>query len=298
MGGNVLKYWVTMSRLKQLLFLVGSVFLVWGGIWYLRSLGGEGISVPQFIVAEHDPEISADAWLLFDMETGEIIKDHNASKKVPIASVTKLMTAEVAVTSLDLDATTTVSWSAIQTDGRAGRLRAGERIQTRELLFPLLLESSNDAAEEIAEQYKKNGSLSGAMTREARNLGMHESSFADASGLADGNTSTAVDLSILLRHLFNKQRYLLDITTLPQYVGKEHDWLNNNPVHDEWGYLGGKHGYTEEAGRTFAGVFLEHLKGGDKREIGMVLLHSDDIRSDVRTLRTYLREEVAYAVAL
>jgi D-alanyl-D-alanine carboxypeptidase len=89
---------------------------------------------------------------------------------------------------------------------------------------------------------------------------MHKSTFVDPSGLSADNESTALDLAVLLRHLYRDQRQLLDMTMLPYYIGTNHDWLNNNPVHREEGYLGGKHGFTDEAGRTFAGVFHERLR--------------------------------------
>ncbi len=256
---------------------------------------------PRYVLHEGvTPELSSVTWLLFDARTGKTILGSNEGMIVPIASVSKLLTAEVTLQDLDLSTTTEVSEGAVNIEGKAGRLKAGEIMSVRELLFPLLIESSNDAAEVIKEVYEKEQgegqTFPERLTIRAQEIGMKDTVFRDPSGLSSENRSTALDLAVLLRHLFTTKRYILDITTLSQYIGEgeRHEWYNNNPVYEEVGYVGGKHGFTDEAGRTFAGIFNESVSEDGERPIGLVILGSKDLKKDVAALRSYVQEYIEY----
>lgn len=238
------------------------------------------------------PEVSARAWGVFDTDTGQLLFGNDVDGVRPIASVTKLMTAEVALDSLDLEATTTLSRRAITTEGRAGSLEAGEEYSIRELLFPLLLSSSNDAAEAIAEYADRNTFLT-QMNETAEKIGMTSTAYGDPSGLSPSSVSSVADLAKLVAYLSHNQQYLLDISQLQNYVG-QHTWHNVNKASAIETFRGGKHGYTDEAGRTLAALFEEQLFNGDTQHITIVLLGSEDLKSDVETLRSFLREHVAY----
>jgi D-alanyl-D-alanine carboxypeptidase len=269
------------------LLLLGGIFLIVGSWFDKEQSGGNMLIESPATLERTPPSISADSWLVFDMGTGEHILGRHEKQVLPIASVTKLMTAESAYTHFDMGTTTRISWGAVSAEGRAGRLKAGETTTLHELLFPLLLESSNDAAEALSE-YRGRGSFLTFMNVKAESLEMRNTHFADPSGLSPQNTSTAEDLSLLLIHLYHHDAHILDITTLKSYIGANHDWLNNNPLVLSPGYRGGKHGYTEEANRTFAGVFEQTFSDGRTRPVGIVVLGSSDIKRDVETLRLYL----------
>lgn len=267
-------------------------------LWYFAPTREVSLGTQIYEVDAGMPQgLSAEAWLLFDVETGEELAGKDALAVVPIASVTKLMTAEVAFSQMDLATTTMISFEAYATEGRAGRLSAGEWIAVRELIFPLLLESSNDAASALAEAYGPPGTFIEGMEKRADELGMTATTFRDPSGLSPDNRSTAKDLKSLLMHFFHERRHVLDITMLTHYVGKDHDWMNNDPVVGVEGYRGGKHGFTDEAGRTFAGVFEVRLSSGQVRPIGIILLKSNGILEDVELLRTFTEERVRYRSA-
>lgn len=261
---------------------------------YLQSSEELVLGTPSYVVGDTPLSgVSARAWEVFDAETGEVLSGKDEFEKLPIASVTKLMTAEVALLTLDLSTTTQISWNAVSTEGRAGKLSAGEIIRVRELLFPLLIESSNDAAEAIAE-YGDHGTFVTAMNTRAREIGMHDTVFAGPSGLSEENISTADDVRKLLLHLMVDHRHALDITRLEKFIGEDHTWWNNSPVFSSEGFLGGKHGYTDEAGRTLAAVFEQSLRGGVRRPVGIVLLDSEDIERDTSIIREYLSAFVSY----
>ncbi len=222
-------------------------------------------------------DIGAEAYAIFDVETGTVLTSQNAEEKRPIASVTKLFSAATVLDDALLEEATEITWNDIETEGRAGKLVAGEEYTNRELLWPLLLESSNDAAAALE---RANPNLLAEMNQLASSRGLDTFNFADASGLSAENTASAQDLAILTAELYRTEPHLFDITQLPQYVGEETGWVNNNPfIHDE-AYRGGKHGFTYEAGRTGVFIFDE-----GERTLGYVVLGSDDLVADITKLR-------------
>lgn len=231
------------------------------------------------------PILSASQFLVFDMNTGTTIVEESPDTVVPIASITKLFAAANLLTNYDLQATATVTWSDLAGDGGAGKLAYGETYSYRDLLFPLLIESSNDAA--LVLERTTTGTLVTAMNEWASTTGAVKTTFVDASGIADANVSTASDLKVLLRSAFSNRHHIFDITTLPQYIGAYTGWLNNNPVAREAGYRGGKNGYTASANRTLVAVFDETING-HTYTLGYIILGSDDIKADFSILRQFI----------
>lgn len=254
-----------------------------------------GYGPPEYVLEPAsfaEAHITAGAWIVFDAETGIVFESVERTTVRPLASVTKFVTAATAMRIADLESTTTVSWRAVGTEGRAGNLRAGDTLTIRELLFPLLLESSNDAAEAIAEHVGRDPFIAN-MNAYAAELGMENSSFYDPSGLSFHNVSTAEDLRLLTMALYRDHRYVLDITRLPRYAAEHQVWQNAVPVASEAGYRGGKNGFTDEAGRTLLAVFDEEFSSGS-RPIGIVLLGSTDVRGDTAALRAAVHAGVDY----
>jgi serine-type D-Ala-D-Ala endopeptidase (penicillin-binding protein 7) len=234
--------------------------------------------------------VSATSYLIFDQISGTEIASKDSTKVLPIASVTKLLTAAMFYKDIDLEATTSITWADLNTEGDAGRLRYGNEYSYRELLFPVLLESSNDAA---AALLRVKPDLLEKMNAYAASLGLTSTHFSDTSGLGE-NTSTAYELFMLARTLYEHDPHIFDITRLNQYVGTHTGWMNNNPLVHEEGYRGGKHGYTNLAGRTDVAFFEETLATGQKRTIGYVLLGSEHIQEDIDLLRAQVREKVRF----
>jgi D-alanyl-D-alanine carboxypeptidase len=233
--------------------------------------------------------LTGSAYIVFDVETGEVLLENRSSEVLPIASVTKLFTA-VAMNKRDLLATTTISYQDTWAEEDFGKLRAGEDYQLRELLFPLLLESSNDAAAHFERVTK--GEVVSEMNQLVKEVGLKNTALADASGLSSNNVSTADDLARFLSYLHREESYILDITTLKQYVGPYTGWVNNNPVLGK-DYQGGKHGYTEAAKRTGAVLFSETISG-NKKTIGYVVLGSQSLAMDVSVLRDFVHSHIRF----
>lgn len=248
------------------------------------------ILAPALTSSTNIPNLSAPQFLVFDMNTKTVIVSRNADATVPIASVTKLFAAATVLAGDDLQATTSITWSDLAGEGEAGKLLYGQIYSYRDVLFPLLIESSNDAAM-VLERVTK-GTLIEAMNSWARATGATHTKFVDASGINDENVSTATDLQLLLGTVFLTQPHIFDITTLPQYIGTYTGWLNNNPVAGEPGYRGGKHGYTTAANRTLVAVFAETI-GGHTYTLGYIILGSNDIKADFLILRDFINTQAA-----
>ncbi|MCA9359534.1 D-alanyl-D-alanine carboxypeptidase [Candidatus Kaiserbacteria bacterium] len=239
------------------------------------SAESETNSLELRVLTQPSIQIDVDSYVVFDIETGEIILSQNPDKELPIASITKLFTAKKLLET-DFNQKITITREDVETEGRAGKLSAGEEYEAKELIFPLLLESSNDAAT--------------AIERNIGKITLADKTLFDGSGLSSRNKSTAKELSSEVRDIYKNLPYIFDVTTLKQYVSDKNGWVNNSPVRDLEGYKGGKHGFTYEANRTLVAVFSE--KKLDNRELGYILLGSDDLRSDVIKLRSLVEDSV------
>ncbi len=245
------------------------------------------------------PAVSAEAYLVADLETGEVILGRDESAVKPIASITKLMTAVISLETINQFQNTTISAEAIATNGDYGGLRFGEILPTGDLLYPLLLESSNDAAEALAEHLGRDRFID-LMNQKARALGLERTSFVDPSGIGDGNQSNATDLFLLLRYLYQSKRYVLELTRKVEEARPEldHYWRNNSPLVTQANYLGGKSGKTTAAKETLSAIFDLPLAEFERRPIAIILLRSQDRDQDVQTLLNYLRANVFFSQVL
>jgi D-alanyl-D-alanine carboxypeptidase len=228
--------------------------------------------------------------LVFDLATGLELLAVQPDDVRPIASLTKLVTAGVVLESLPLTATTTITPGAVETLGRAGKLAVGEEYSVHELLFPLLLESSNDAAVAFV---SVTTDLVPAMNRLADRLHASHTVFADPAGLSPENQSTAREVALLTRTLATTSPHIFDITTLSQYIGTHTGWQNTIPLSSDPAFRGGKQGYTHEAGHTMVAVFAEEFEGGT-RDVGYVVLGSPDAAETVAILREFVATAVDY----
>ncbi len=153
--------------------------------------------------AQEPPELDATAWLLLDANDGSELAAGAPSRELPIASATKLMTAYVVLQELSLDERVDVqAYQGAPAEVVLG-LAAGERLAVRDLLVAMLVASTNDAAVGLAEAAA--GSVEAfvdRMNREARSLGLDETSFSNPIGLDEpDNHSSARDLARLTLEL-------------------------------------------------------------------------------------------------
>lgn len=196
---------------------------------------------------------NASCAILMDAESGRVLYAQNIHEPRLIASITKLMTALVAVEHTeDLEQVVTVKGEWLGSEGSSIYLTAGEKITMKGLLYGLLLQSGNDAAMVIACHVAGDEAGFVAMMNEkAKELGMTNSSFANPSGLNDdGHYSTAYDMALLARACLDNEVVSQICATQSVTVGTR-TFVNHNKLLRRYeGCVGMKTGYTERAGRT------------------------------------------------
>ena len=197
-------------------------------------------------------ETSAASAILVDAGSGRVLYEHNADRKMLIASTTKILTALVAIEEGDLHDTVKVSREAAFTEGSAMYLKEGETLTLETLLYGLLLCSGNDAAVAIAQHI--GGSVKGfvaMMNEKARTLGMKDSSFANPNGLDDErHYSTARDMAKLAQAALKNETLMRIASTRSVTIGGRAMHNHNKLLGYMDNCLGLKTGYTRAAGRT------------------------------------------------
>jgi len=211
-----------------------------------------------------EPEIEARAAALFDLDGDKFLYQKNIKEKLPIASLTKIMTAIIALENLELEKIITISKKAVMTEGENGHLKIGEKINIRNLLYVMLMESSNDAAVALAGAVDTD--FITLMEKLAKNLEMENTHFVDPTGINQENYSTISDLIRLTKYSFGKaliwQIFSLEETDIySQNMELTHHLLSTNKLLKEIPEMvGGKTGWTEEAG----GCMLTMIKIPEK----------------------------------
>jgi len=210
---------------------------------------------------------------------GEPIWAKQPERRLPPASLTKLMTALLVLEQDHQDDEVTIKPSATHETGTRIGLKAGERFRLQDLLAAALLNSANDACHALADHVDGNeAAFVARMNRRAQALGMQHTHFTNACGHDQaGHYSTANDLS-LLAHALLKQSPALDITAqknlqISTLDGQRHYTLENkNALIGRYnGALGLKTGYTAKAGKCLVAYAKR-----DGHEVLLVMLHGKD----------------------
>jgi len=239
------------------------------------------------------PLTKAESYYVGDLDTGETILKKNIDQKFPIASVTKLMTATVSLDNQNQNEVTQITKADIAPYGKNGNLHINEKIKIGDLIYPMLLESSNDAAQTIALNSGINSFIQ-KMNDTAKKIGLLSTSFDDPSGLSENNQSTALDLFKFAQYLKSNKPDLLKITTEKSFRANNHVWFNTSQFLGIPGYQGGKRGYIDESKQTAISLFTLPLGKEGFRNIGIVVLRSPDRYKDVTNIVNYLNKNVYY----
>jgi len=209
--------------------------------------------------AARPPEVSAPAAIVVEASTGDVTYRLNAGQRRPIASTTKLMTALLTLRRVRLDETFVAPpYDPAPAESRVN-LRTGEALTVRDLLRAMLLASANDAAVTLARGVAgTTEDFVGDMNREARRLGLRDTSYANPVGLDDpANYSTARDLAalalVLRRSAFARRTTDLERATL-RSGARVRQIVNRNELLGEEGWVDGvKTGFTSSAGYVLVG---------------------------------------------
>lgn len=261
--------------------------------------------VDKVLAFDRAPDITATSAFFVDTNTGQVLYQKNPQQKLPIASLTKIMTVIVVLENKKFSDNFDISQSAAAADPDKMQLIAGEKLTLEELLDGVFTVSANDAAEAIAEDTTgSRDEFIDLMNSEAKQIGMKNTLFINPTGLKedlpDGQSgekqqySTAFDVALMARYAIKHWPHLVDISSQP------HIYLPQTSTHQDYdlysginllttypGVVGFKTGFTPDAGLTL--VTLAR-KGG--HEVLGVLLGAEDRRDDARSLLDYSFKEL------
>lgn len=225
--------------------------------------------------------MNAKSAILMEQSTGRILFEKDAFTKRRIASITKIMTAILAIESGKMNKYVTVSEKATYTEGSSVYLKPGEKIKLKDLVYGLMLRSGNDASIAIAEYV--GGSVDGfvyLMNQKAKEIGMLNTHFANPNGLDNqkDHYSTAYDMALLTRYAMGNKEYKT-IAGTKEYRAPnptenwDRIWKNKNRLLTKYKYCtGGKTGYTKLAKRTLVTTATK----GDMNLIAVTINDSTD----------------------
>ena len=315
---------------NNLKFFLAALFLASGATWGANVLGqgleeiflGRELSLnPKILAAEarqmefarsvrdskpiinrnaENPAIEARAAIsiLLNNQGGEkILFEKNPDDSLPMASLSKLMTLDIILKNYDLTKEITITNEAVSQEENFGKLRVGDILTVEQLLYPLLMESSNDAAFALANDYDGFGEQTfvNMMNEDAQSLGLNNTHFVNSSGLdpEEGeakekiNVSSARDLSQLAKQLL-KTPLVWKILSTPKINLYGETLVSTNKLLGVVpGIIGGKTGYTDTALGCFV-LVVEAPEG--KGQIINIILGAQDRFGEMEKLINWIKE--------
>jgi len=246
-------------------------------------------------IRAEEPLVSAKSFLVADLDSDFVFLEKNFKEKRQIASLTKLMTAVVAAENINLKESITIKQEMLNGYGETKILKEGERIGVVELFYPLLIESSNDAAIALSYFLGPTRYVS-LMNEKAKSILMEDTVFTDVSGYDPGNESTAQDIFYLVKYILNNRPPIWQITKgekVRSFGDVKFDisefWNKNIFINDP-AFLGGKTGFIKTSNYTGAFLFRFQTISGEERKIVIILLGSDDLRADTQKIYAWLEQ--------
>jgi D-alanyl-D-alanine carboxypeptidase (penicillin-binding protein 5/6) len=238
-------------------------------------------------------DISATAWLVSDLDTGEVLAAKDPHGRYRPASTIKVLLATVALRTLDLNKVVTGTREDANVDGTRVGIGPGGRYTNKQLMQALIMASGNDAAHAIAAQLGGDASTVAKMNELAKSLHASDTRTASPSGLdGPGMSTSAYDLSLLFREAMTIPLFAELIHTeqvdLPGYPkdpnnpdDQDHPGFpignDNHLLYEYDGAIGGKTGFTDDARQTFVAAAQR-----DGRRLAVTLL-----KADVRPVRPF-----------
>ena len=239
---------------------------------------------------------SAISLLIKKGDKEKILFEKEINQELPIASLTKLMTADIVLENYDLEKEVEISKEAVSQEEDFGKLKIGKTFQVKYLLYPLLMESSNDAAYALSNDYNEmtEEKFVKLMNLEKEKMNLKNTFFINSTGLdpdeEEPNISTVFDLAKLTKELLEKS-LIWEILSTPEYNAFGPELTNTNELLFDESFswqaeiIGGKTGYTEKAGQCFL-LVLEAPK--NKGILINVILGTQDKFEEMKKLTDWL----------
>lgn len=234
-------------------------------------------------------EIIAPSYLAVNLSNDSVVLEKNSNRPYPIASITKLMTAVIALENIDGKRTITLTKEMLEPLGYSPALFLGLKVSAENLLKASLIQSTNDASEALAYSLGKEKFLT-FMNQKAKELKMTNTVFYNVHGLNSANRSTAQDLAKLLLYIYKNHPEILSITRdnnfwLPDSTGRLLKFQNVNNFYHFSSFIGGKTGYLPEAKQTLASMF-----NVNEEPVAIIVLYSANRQADTFTILRKLKD--------
>lgn len=219
-----------------------------------EALGGCGI-VTAAGTGPVPGDVSAEAWLVADLDTGEVIAAKDPHGRHRPASVIKVLVAMQSIQELPINRIVTGTEGDEHAEGSSVGVKTGERYTINDLLHGLLMVSGNDAAHALAMQLGGMDTALQKINALARKLGARDTRAATPSGLdGPGMSTSAYDIGLFYRYAWQNDTFT-KIVGSQKYPWPTYELENDNKLlYNYPGALGGKTGYTDDAGQTFVGA--------------------------------------------
>lgn len=237
------------------------------------------------------PEIATEVGYASDLTTGRELYSLRSERRWPIASITKLMTAYIAYKNYPMSKIVKVNYdeNTLAGAGNPGTVMVGESFTVQDLLGVMLVSSSNEAAEALAGADSREDFLK-QMNNQAKEWGMADTNYEDPTGLSVSNQSNVKDLARLAAKIYTEHPEIFNITRKKTWTALELNTHRKRTVQttNEFAgqpdFLGGKTGYTTEAGNNLLSVFSLN-----KMPVVIVVLGADDRFQATRDIYGYLK---------
>jgi D-alanyl-D-alanine carboxypeptidase len=229
---------------------------------------------------------------VIDLSSGEEIFSLHETDRWPLASVSKLMSAIITLENMDPEQRIYFSEQAIATEGVSGSFSVGESYSAEDLVYAMMVVSSNDAAVALLESMPE-GQFVTLMNQKALELGMYNTRFSEPTGLSMLNQSTVDDLSLLMKYAWEFHPDLFSVSsrktiTIRELNSRKNIRLTNiNALAPRNDFLGGKTGYTEDANENLVSVFS--LKS---KPIAIIILGADNRVAEVEKIISFITNDI------
>lgn len=245
--------------------------------------------MPILNTAVSKPIIQAKSALVYDTKSGRFLFEQNPRQKLPVASLTKLLSATVILENLKPEDIVTVPKEALRVDDEKQTLYLGEKISVENLLKLMLIESSNDSAFALSLFAQSKGlNFVEKMNERANQLGMTDTHFLDPAGLNDEAYSTAYDLIKLVKYAL-KYDLIWNFLSEKNIIVKSADGKIEHNVKSTDQLLGivpdiigGKTGYTDGAGGCM--ILVVDIPGENDKIISIVLGSTDRFGDTIKLI--------------
>ncbi len=233
--------------------------------------------------------ITAQSYIAVNLSNDSILLQKNSTQSHSIASITKLMSAVIALENIEKNEKITLTPEMLRPYGHSPALFPGLNISAKNLIKASLIQSTNDAAEALTYFIKKEEFI-GLMNKKAKELNMTNTVFYDAHGLNPLNRSTTQDLVKLLAYIYKNHSEILEITKdnnfwLPDPSGRLLKFRNINNFYGFSYFVGGKTGYLPEAKQTMAAIF-----NVNNNPVAVIILYSNNQNADIFSILRHIKK--------